>query len=526
MHWLQEEEFERSTLTLKDVRSIAREHARVMLLVFLSTVLGAYIVLQFMTERYETKASLLVKIGRENAQLPPTVQNTGLVQMGVRPEDINSEVQMLTSQPMMEAVLDKIGLDAFAFEPPKPDSFIKAVKYYTKKTVRWFKHEGDEALIALNLKKRLDPRERALLAIQDSVKVEPEKNSDVLNITVQLPDPKLCVTVASTLVQVYLRRRIEVRREAQVKDFFANQLAENQKVLHDLEQQREHIRSQWGVSNAEEQRALMLKQLGDLQSQIAENQGETAMLQRQETIMTNRMTSLPDKVTSSEVETQNPSIQSINDRITTLELERAKLITRYLPGTEPIIKVENEIADLKELLTKEQATLPGTVTAETNPIKQNFTASIEQGDVRIAGLEARNAQLLNPVQHIQKKLRDLDVGEDQLRAADREYKVAEANYQEYAKRQEEARISDELDLKRVANVAEISPPSLPIESVYPRKLLIMGISLPVGLVLAILLALLLEYVNDTVRHQRDLDSIEGLPFLGGFHLKPEELSTS
>jgi uncharacterized protein involved in exopolysaccharide biosynthesis len=514
--WLQEERVERSTVTLEELRSIAREHAKVMLLVFLGTVLGAYLALQFMTERYESKTSLLVKVGRENAEIPATVQNPGLVQMGVRQEEINSEMQLLTSEPMMEAVVDRVGVEAFAFEPSRPHGLVAAGKYYVKKGVRWAKHEGDEALIALNLKKRLTPDERAIVALQDAVKVEPEKTSDVLDITVQFPDPAMCVRIADALVQVYLQRRVEIRRESQVKDFFTAQLTESQRALRELEQQRESIRSHWGVSNADEQRALLLKQLADLQSQIAQNQSETVMLRKQQAIMAGRMTTLADEVTSSEVQTQNPSIQSIKDRITSLELERAKLATRYLDGAEPVLKVENEIADLKALLAKEQAMLPGTVTAEANPVKRTFRQNIEEDDVRIAGLEARNAELQNPVQQIQQQLRDLDVGEDQLRAADREYKVAEANYQEYARSQESARISGALDMQRVANVAVTGPPSMPIEPVYPRKLLIMGIAFPVGLVLAILMALLLEYANETVRQQRDLAGIDGLQVIGEF----------
>jgi len=55
---------------------------------------------------------------------------------------------------------------------------------------------------------------------------------------------------------------------------------------------------------------------------------------------------------------------------------------------------------------------------------------------------------------------------------------------------------------------------LHFEPVHPRKLLIMGIALPLGIVLGLALSLLQEYFDDTVRGRRDVIEIEGLNYLG------------
>jgi capsular polysaccharide biosynthesis protein len=44
----------------------------------------------------------------------------------------------------------------------------------------------------------------------------------------------------------------------------------------------------------------------------------------------------------------------------------------------------------------------------------------------------------------------------------------------------------------------------------------MEVSLPVGLLLGLVLALLLHYMNDTIHDERDLLAIEGVEFLGHF----------
>jgi uncharacterized protein involved in exopolysaccharide biosynthesis len=88
------------------------------------------------------------------------------------------------------------------------------------------------------------------------------------------------------------------------------------------------------------------------------------------------------------------------------------------------------------------------------------------------------------------------------------------NYQTYAKRREEARVSEALDLRRVSNIAILNAADRPIEPVYPRKVLILGLALPFGLLAGLAIALLLEYTNQTFRDERDLSGSDKALFMG------------
>jgi uncharacterized protein involved in exopolysaccharide biosynthesis len=180
--------------------------------------------------------------------------------------------------------------------------------------------------------------------------------------------------------------------------------------------------------------------------------------------------------------------------------------------------VEEEIAALESVLRRENASQVGSVTSELNPLTEGFRRSIEEIDAKIAGLDASSRKQRRIVTEIQAELASLDKGEDRLEVLSRERKMAEANYLTYSKRREEARIREELDRQRVANVVLMSPPSQPIEPVAPKKVLIMAIALGVGLFLGIGFALLLDYLRDTVDTPRDLAEVEGMTFLGTFDL--------
>jgi uncharacterized protein involved in exopolysaccharide biosynthesis len=155
-----DEFYETHSLSGDDVTALAKKYWKLVLIVFLSGVVGTYLALQlFFTNQYETKTKLLVKVGRENTELPPTVINGQVLSQGVRLADINSEVELLSSRSLVEQVVDTIGPENFTFALPKPKSIFGYPKFIVKTVARWGKRQYQEFLILASIKKRLTPRE-------------------------------------------------------------------------------------------------------------------------------------------------------------------------------------------------------------------------------------------------------------------------------------------------------------------------------------------------------------------------------
>jgi uncharacterized protein involved in exopolysaccharide biosynthesis len=511
-------EFESRTVTWEDIGSLVSRRWKTVVLVLAATCLGTYTALQLMTERYETAASIMMKIGRENAEIPATVQKSRLVTGGVNEQEVNSEIQMLRSRPLAEAVVQEVGNGAFRPTLQRPTSLLKLGKFYIKLAVRWAKKQRDELLIAANLTRRLTENEAAVTAVEDSLQVQSEKNSDVISLHLQLSDPELGKRVLDTLLRLYLVQHSKVYENSDASGFFGSQLADKGQELERLQQVREQVRNQYGLNSVAEQRSLLLKELSDLKTQMELNRSEQAMLRNQERLMKERLKEVPAELQSSEVQTQNPSIQSIRDRLTSLQLEHAKLASRYLRGSEPLKKNEEEIAELTGLLAHQQPTLLGNVTSEANPVRLGFLQAIEQDEIKIQGLEAKNSALGKPFAEIESRLRTINSGEDELHTLERQIEIAEKSYTAYAQDLEDSRVSQQLDSRRIANISVLSAPSSSYEPVYPRKLLIMGIAVPFGLLFGIAIALGTEYMDDTIRTSRDLSDLNGLPCLGSFPL--------
>jgi len=264
---------------------------------------------------------------------------------------------------------------------------------------------------------------------------------------------------------------------------------------------------------------LLLKQLQKLNNQIRDYETEKTTLQARQAVMHGQLKSLPDEFRQSREVRANPSIQSIKERLTNLEQEHARLSTLYLSDSQRMKNLNREIAEVKRLLEEEDASLPWLVTMQANPLKQDVRKDMREVEVQLAGLEASTQQLHAQTADIEEQLKRLNAGERQLTAIEREYQLAEEDYLGYAKRRAESIMSQGLDRHRIVNVAVLSSPERSMQPIAPRKLFIMGLSLPLGVLLGGALVLLVEYVNDIVETPRDVAAIGGLAYLGTFHFQ-------
>ena len=171
---------EQRAIMWEDFLMVLRIYWVLILFTVAATLISAYTTVQLLTKQYETSAEILVKLGRENTGVPTSVGKGEVVSAGIRREEINSEIRMLISRPLIDSTLDKIGIDAFFGEPPPPTTFLEKIKFSIKLVAKKFSQGIEDLLIGINLRKKLTPRESITLLIQKSLSVERVKDSDVI----------------------------------------------------------------------------------------------------------------------------------------------------------------------------------------------------------------------------------------------------------------------------------------------------------------------------------------------------------
>ena len=130
-----------------------------------------------------------------------------------------------------------------------------------------------------------------------------------------------------------------------------------------------------------------------------------------------------------------------------------------------------------------------------------------------AGASSRHTSLTGQVKDYERQLSQLEGMTAKYQDLTRQVKEAEDNYQLYQKKQEEARITFELDQNKITNV---SLAETPVQSQLPTKP-----NRPLNLLLGILLGALVsvgsavaaEFFRENVQTPRELEGLTGMPVL-------------
>jgi uncharacterized protein involved in exopolysaccharide biosynthesis len=457
-----------------------------------------------------------VKIGRENLD-PPAVSRNLPLTAGLRHEEVMSEIEILKAPDLIASAVDDIGIDVFKPRPIRATTFTGKVKATVKQVARAFKEQYHEALIALDLQKRLDDRQKAIAGLAESLTVEPVKDSDVISVRLRMSDPTLARVVEDKLIKIYLARRIEVRRTPGVQEFLEALVRERQRKLVSAEVQKDEWKRKSGITSLPEQESLLLKQFRELSASEANTAGEMSALAKQIETSQQLLVSTPEYQHSVEQQTPNPAKQSVEEKLIALKLQRSQGLQKYTPESGVIIALDQSIRRLNELLRQEKPMQVGSLTLQINPNRMAVEQKLHQDTVRLEGLRAMHKKQQDDLIGLSAELVTLNSAEAKWTDIERNRRVAEEDYNTAAKRKFDSDISSQLDKDRVSNVSLAHGPSASVEPVYPRKLLVMAISFAVSITLGVGLALLLNYFDDRVIGPDQVEVATQIPHLGTLH---------
>ena len=517
---LVEAEYRRFQVTWSDVAQFLSRYKWPIVIAFFTTVLATYGVLSLYSDKYESRAGLLVKIGRENTDPPATAGSRGgtLVSSGVRKEEVASEVQILTSPDIVEQVVDRIGPARFQPSTVVPPGFVARAKFRLKQAARAVKAQWQEVLISLGLRKRLNEREKVIEGLMQDVSVTAEKETDVITIKLRAADAQLANAVLQEWISIYMARRVQIRANSGVTEFLTHETDVARQKLMEIEAARNDWKKEHALSLTAAQKETLIRQIRDQSAIHDQTLLEIGSLSGQLDQAHRMLTATPANVKTTEVETTNSPVQVFRDELAGLEVEKSKLLSKYEPNSEPVKLLDEQIGRLKQLISNEAPRQISSTTTELNPLAKSLELRLQEDSVRLEGLKERARAQADQQKALRDQLTALESSDAKLSDLERERQIAEDAYLTLVKRRHEAEITRELDRDRLSNVSVLSQPTSSIEPVYPKRELVMGLALVLGLMVGIGLSLVFELLSGIVRSSSELSQLTALPFLGRIRL--------
>ncbi len=326
-------------------------------------------------------------------------------------------------------------------------------------------------------------------SFQTQLNVKPSRESNVITIAYQAPDPAFAAAMANAFVKAYVETTVDLRVDSakQYGGFFIEQAKEARETLEQASSKLREFQQTNGIVGTDERLDVETNRLNELSTQMVMAQGANAESSSRQTQAAGGM---GDKMTES---LNSPVVSSLSIELSRAEANLQELNSRLGDNHPQVQQARASIAELRARLNTEKSRVTSSVGVTAN------INSSRLSDIR-AQLETQRARVLK-----MKEQRDL------MAVLQRDVENAQRTYDGIVARRNQANLESQT---QQSNVSVLSQATAPLKPSSPKVLLNTAVAVFVGTLLAIGLALVRELLDRRVRGTSDLVEALGLPILG------------
>jgi uncharacterized protein involved in exopolysaccharide biosynthesis len=473
----------KNPISLRDGASAVFRRRGLVLFIFLAVIAGTILVTLLLPNRYESRMKILVKNQRVDVAITAEATNgvnAPTIENEVSENQINSEIELLTSKDILTEIVKDTGLakgetNLFGRPVPEAERVEKAVNGLTK-----------DLLIA------------------------PVRKANIITVTYTSNSPQIAAAVLKKLGDLYLEKHLKLNHPTGASDFFKDKAEEYGTQLKASEQKLSQYQQQNNLVVLSQQKELTLQKTAEAKTKMLD--AEAALNEATNRIerVEQQLALMPKRIITQSRQLPNQySAERLNTMIVELQNKRTQLLTKFRPDDRLVREVDEQIKTTRDALNRAEQKTSVEEATDLNPLRQTLETELSRARLEQAGAKARRDTLASQLGQYDASLKKLEgdtASHDDLQRAKKE---AEDNYQLYAKKREEARIADELDLQKITNVSIAETATVPQLPSSPNR--------PVNLLLGVVLAAFLslgsifsaEMLSDAVDTPHQLEALTG-----------------
>jgi uncharacterized protein involved in exopolysaccharide biosynthesis len=338
----------------------------------------------------------------------------------------------------------------------------------------------------------VDPSTYPYWNVVSALSVEPVKNTRLVNVRFEDPDPKIAALIANAVSQEFVRYNLEVKHKvAQEALVWLNeQLTALRSQTQQSSKALQAYQARADLLGVKEQQDLAQQKLRAVTANYQEAQNQRVALE----IKLRELTRAVQDPKGAEIYSLagDPLIQRLKSEASDLQIERTRLAQVTKEKHPDIQALDSQI---KQLQLRLQAEIQRVIRATETELKV---------------ARAREEQLLNSVSDARREARVVNEREAHAMGLQLEKESNEELQGAVLKRLKETGVATMLEASNVRVIEPALPPGRPSK---PRKTLIWNMSIVAGLVLGIGMAIVAESLDNRVRSREDIERA-GLPVLG------------
>lgn len=317
--------------------------------------------------------------------------------------------------------------------------------------------------------------------------VEPVKSSRLVTVHYDSIDPQLSTLIANTLAEKYIDMNLNKRVEAATyaEKFLKEQLLQAKSKLQESEENLVKYAKEKDIINTDEKQNL------DSQTIVALNQALTEAEKDRIEIESN-YEQLKSKESITRLQ-ENVVIQTLKETRAKLQSEYQEKLGIYKPAYPTMIQLKQRIDEINSQIKEE-------IESENNALKADYLAAKQKENEIKNKLEQQKQRFLS--------FKDKSI---QYNTLSREVETNRELYEGLLQRLKEVGVAGSIGSN---NITIVDRASVPFSKHKPNTNLNMILGLILGLFAGVITALLLEFINNTIKSSSDIESLLKTSTLG------------
>jgi len=471
----------RQTISLRDAAAALFRRKWMVFFIFLTVLAGTILVTLVLPDKFESRMKILVRKQRVDMAITPGATETNVSEGEVTENQINSEIELLTSKDLLTQIVKESGL--------------------ADQKSSWFSRAPQPETVRV---------ENAVNQLAKDLVVTPARKANIISVTYASNSPELSAKVLKRLGDLYLEKHLKLHHPEGATDFFQNKAGEYETQLKETENRFTQFQQSNNLVVLAQQKELTLQKTAEAKASLMASEAAVNEATQRIKRVEQQLTSLPTRVVTQSKSLPNQfSAERLNTMMVELQTRRTQLLTKFRPDDRLVQEVDEQIRITREALDKAEHKTAVEEATDLNPLRQTLEAELARARLDQSAAIARRATLTGQLQQYQAALDQLEANTTKHDDLQRELKEAEDNYQLYAKKREESQIADELDRQKITNVSIAETPAPAQIPTSPNR--------PLNLILGVVLAGFVsfaaifsaELLDDRVYSPRQLESMTG-----------------
>jgi succinoglycan biosynthesis transport protein ExoP len=340
----------------------------------------------------------------------------------------------------------------------------------------------------------------ALDAFKGDLRVTLEANTRIIDIHFRSPDKNLTARVVNTLVSTYVEQNFKTRFEStmQTSDWLSKQLVDLQMKVETSQEKLVQYQKAHEILGIDEKQNITTQKLDELNKELTA--AESTRMEK-ESVYRLVQSGDPDSVASaSSVDNEakgsgNASslLEKLREQDADLKIQVAQLSTQFGPSYPKLAQLNSQLKEIDAQIQIEIRKIAGR-------LRGDYLAAVQHETMLHAALEKQKQEA-----------NQLNESAIEYSLLKRDVESNRALYEGLLEKLKEAGVTAGLRSNNVRPVDIARVPTGPSEPNLPRNL---SFALALGFTSGILLAFLLESIDNTVRTPEQAQTLSGLPSLG------------